>query len=313
MSSVSRPRYAFLSSPRWLGLIAGIVAVSVVCTLLGFWQWSRYEARAEQVDLVETNYQRDPVPLTDLVPSPQAALDTGDEWRQVQVTGEYVGDVLVLPQRGVGGTPADHVLGVLAVDVGAAEPWLMLVDRGWYRTDTFADHGPAQERPEGQVQAALRLRPAEEPSPRVLDAGQVHRLNPAQAAQVALGEIPDGEAELVEGVYGQLAAESQGGSAVVPAELSMLPRPAADLGSHLSYALQWWVFALGCYVGLVILARREARDLRPSVSRDAGDDSGDHRPGGRGDDSRRRVRARDQDAEDEDIESQLQARATSSA
>lgn len=306
-------RYGFLTSPRWLGLIAGIVAVSVVCALLGFWQWSRYEARAEQVDLVQTNYERDPVPLTDLVSSPQADLDPGDQWRQVHVTGEYLGEVLVLPQRGVGGTPADHVLGLLAVDAGAGEPWLMLVDRGWYRTDTFADHTAAQERPEGQVDAVLRLRPAEAPSPRVLADGQVHQLNPAQATQVAMGDVPDGEMHLVEGVYGQLATESQGGSAVIPAELSILPRPAADLGSHLSYALQWWVFALGCYVGLVVLARREARDsltpVRPEADDDRGD-RGDHRPADR---RRRRERARDHDAEDEDIESQLQARATSSA
>lgn len=303
-------RYAFITSPRWLALIAGIVALSVVCALLGFWQWSRYEARAEHVDLVETNYEREPVALTELISSPQAPLDPGDQWRQVEVTGEYVGEVLVLPQRGVGGTPADHVLGMLAVDAGAGEPWLMLVDRGWYRTDSFADHSAAQERPEGQVRAVLRLRPAEEPSPRVLDAGQVHQLNPGQAAHLSLSEIPDGEAELVEGVYGQLAAESQGGSAVVPAELSMLPRPAADLGSHLSYALQWWVFALGCYVGLVILARREARDPRTAGSRDPDSESARPRPEGRG---ARRPRVRDRDAEDEDIEAQIQARATSSA
>ena len=39
--------------------------------------------------------------------------------------------------------------------------------------------------------------------------------------------------------------------------LGALPRPSTDPGSHLSYALQWWTFALGSLVGFSILARRE--------------------------------------------------------
>jgi hypothetical protein len=54
--------------------------------------------------------------------------------------------------------------------------------------------------------------------------------------------------------YGVLAAEEP-----PPAEGPLrLPRPDTDLGTHLSYTFQWWVFALGALVGVAVLARREA-------------------------------------------------------
>lgn len=285
-------RYSFLTSRRWLGLIAAAVAISVVCTLLGYWQWTRYQGRADQIALVEANFDQEPVPLTELVSRPGAELDPVHQWRPVQVQGRYLGEVVVLPQRGVAGNPADHVVGVLAVDAGDGPDWAVLVDRGWYTTDTFADHAAAQELPPGQVSTTMRLRPAEAPSPRVLDAGQIHRLNPAQALAAATGTREDDRTPhvLATGIYGQLAAETEGGSDVVPAELNLLPRPVADLGSHMSYAFQWWVFALGIYVALVILARREARDPGAPVP----------------------VRRRADADEDEAIETQIQASATSS-
>ena len=46
-----------------------------------------------------------------------------------------------------------------------------------------------------------------------------------------------------------------------PAEpLRGYPDPERTLGSHLSYAFQWWFFALAAPVGVAILARREATE-----------------------------------------------------
>src|SRR5690625_696928 len=38
-------RYGFLTSRRWIALIAGIVALSVLCVFLGYWQWTRHQNR----------------------------------------------------------------------------------------------------------------------------------------------------------------------------------------------------------------------------------------------------------------------------
>ncbi|HEX5950122.1 MAG TPA: hypothetical protein VFZ96_03895, partial [Actinomycetota bacterium] len=40
----------------------------------------------------------------------------------------------------------------------------------------------------------------------------------------------------------------------------VVPRPELDEGPHLSYAVQWFIFATIALVGFVVLARREARD-----------------------------------------------------
>ncbi len=42
-----------------------------------------------------------------------------------------------------------------------------------------------------------------------------------------------------------------------PEGLGPLELPSTDLGPHLSYAFQWWVFAAGALVGAVILLRRD--------------------------------------------------------
>ncbi|HLR27562.1 MAG TPA: hypothetical protein VK086_02625, partial [Ruania sp.] len=60
-------------------------------------------------------------------------------------------------------------------------------------------------------------------------------------------------ADLVTGTYGILAAESP--SADQPPQ--PLPRPSTDLGNHLSYTFQWWVFGIGAWVAYGVMARRE--------------------------------------------------------
>lgn len=291
---MSEHRYAFLGTSRWWGIIAVVVLISLVCALLGYWQLTRYQGRAEQVELVETNYEADPVDLTELIGPAGGDVSAGHEWHPVRLTGQYLDPALVLPQRGVGGSPADHVVAVFAAQAPGGGTWLVLLDRGWYRTDSFADHTAALELPEGPVEVVARLRPAEAPSTRVLGEGQVHSLNPEQvAAQVLAGADPAPEAELVTGVYARIATEEVDGVNTLPESVEILPRPAADLGSHLSYAFQWWIFAIGALVGLVILARREADGTIVRLN----------------------SKSRGSREEDEDalVEEQLQASATNSA
>ncbi|WP_147917707.1 SURF1 family protein [Ruania zhangjianzhongii] len=255
-----RNRYAFLRSTRWLGIAALVLAVSVTCVLLGRWQLSRYETKADQADLVTTNYDAAPVPATELLPGPEAALVHQDTWRTVQLDGEYLSPGLLLPQRPIEGSAADHVIGVFAADT-AQGTWLFVVDRGWYPTDSFTDHSAQAELPEGEVSLTVRLRAAEPASDRDLGPGRLHALHPeqvlAELASLSGAGTDLEDAALVTGAYGTLATEVPS-TAEPPAPL---PRPSTDLGNHLSYAFQWWVFAIGAWVGFVVLARREAAGL----------------------------------------------------
>ena len=260
-----RGRYAFLRSSRWVGIAALVLAVSVACVFLGRWQLSRYEAKADQAELVTSNYDAPPVAAIELLPTPQSALAHRDTWRSVELHGEYLTPALLLPQRPIEGSAADHVIGLFAADTTAGT-WLFVVDRGWYPTDSFTDHTTQTELPEGEVSLTVRLRGAEPASDRDLGPGRLHALNPEQvlAELTALDEAGTdlAEAEVVTGAYGTLATEVPS-TAEPPAPL---PRPSTDLGNHLSYAFQWWVFAAGAWVGFVVLARREAAGLGAAVA-----------------------------------------------
>ncbi|QOR72241.1 SURF1 family protein [Ruania alkalisoli] len=294
-------RYAFLRSRRWAGIMAVAVIVSLTCAMLGYWQLTRYQGKAEAAALVEANYDSRPVALTELLPTAHATWPENLTWRQVTVTGEYLVPAVVLPQRPIGGSPADHVLAALAVQVeDEEEPWWLLVDRGWYRSDAFGDHTAEQELPEGEVTVTIHLRAAEPPSERDLSGRQVYAINPSQVLDVAAPGA-DLAGTVVTGAYGVLVEESPT-TATPPAPL---PRPSADLGNHLSYAFQWWVFALGALVGIVVLARREAIALAgPEVAAVAPSQAGATAsyPG-----TRRPRRRTEADEEDAIIDAQLEA------
>ncbi|TDE90306.1 SURF1 family protein [Occultella glacieicola] len=254
-------RYRFLLSGRWAGIVAVAVVVSLACGGLGYWQLTRYQGKAEAIALVDANYDADPVAIEAVLPTSDSVLEDSRTWTPVTVTGHYLTDAahpsVVLPQRPIGGSAADHVAAIFAVDGAAGETWLLTVDRGWYATDTFTDHGPQQEVPGGEVTLTVRLRPAEPLTDRDAPEGQVYGLAPAQVLTATTGDggaAAGGDGRLVTGAYGVLADESP----TTASPPNPLPRPAADLGNHLSYAFQWWIFGIGALAGAAILARREA-------------------------------------------------------
>jgi len=236
-------------NPAWrraAGILAAAVVLAAGCTTAGVWQLHRHEARSAEVALVAANYDADPLPLADVVDPGTAALPDDDAWRPVAVTGRYVGAAL-LRNRPVAGTAAVHALGVLEVADGPLAGRLLVVDRGWLPAAS-ADDAPAP--PAAPVDVVVRLRAAEAEG-RGAPPGQVQRIAPAQVVAAAGGPAGDPLP-----LYGVLASEDG-----APADgLEPLPRPSADLGPHLSYAFQWWVFATGALVGAVVLLRRDAAD-----------------------------------------------------
>lgn len=279
----SMSRYRFLSSSRWIGLLVGTLVVSAVCTVLGMWQWGRYEQKVEQIEQIDANYGAEPVPLEDFL-SGGLTVEGEDQWRRVVLTGEFVPESSVaLRNRPVDGIAALHTLAVFLAQTDGGR-LAVVVDRGWVGPD---DALPAL--PSGETTLVVRLRPEEGPVDRTAPPGQAYTVHVAQVIESAGSDLDDVPA--LRG-YGQDTAPA--------APLRGYPEPERTLGSHLSYAFQWWFFALAAPVGVAILARREAHEDALLAGPDRAS-----RPVAPGLPASRRRRGRAEREEDALIEAQL--------
>ncbi|MFH5822669.1 SURF1 family protein [Georgenia sp. AZ-5] len=256
MSDLPRRSYGFLTTPRWLALIALMVAVSVACVFLARWQWSRYETHLAEARQVEAVYDDAPVALADALDAP--VVGPADEWLPVELTGRYVpGTTVLLRNRPVDGTPAAHVLAAFEAEVDGGTT-LLVVDRGWLPSARLEAVGAvAPEPPEGRVAVTGRLREAEAPSDRARPEGQVHALDPGQVLESA-GVGAAAAAAGVAVLDGYVAATEEDPAAAT--ELGAFPEPSFNYALNLSYTFQWGLFSVGALAALVVLARREAAE-----------------------------------------------------
>ena len=249
------------SASRVLGLVLVALLVAAGCTFAGFWQWQRGEDRERDVEILRGNFSATPVAIDAILESPTAPLASTDTWRPVTLEGRYVEDsTVLLRNRPVSGSPAFHLLAPFTIDAPGSsfDGAVLVVDRGWVPLgQDAAGAASVPEPPTGDVSIEVRLRPAERESPRTAPPGQSHSIAPAPV----LASTGLGTDSLVAQAYGSLVEESPA-PAVVPGALDL---PSTDFGPHRSYAMQWWVFALGALVGFGILASRE---LRGAVSAD---------------------------------------------
>ena len=283
-------------------LVVVALVLAVGCVLAGRWQWNRHVQRDAAIAVVEANWAAAPVPVGDVLPTADADLTDDDVWRAVTLTGTYdVDGTVLLRNRPTGGQPAYHVLVPLVRSAGTApadEPTVLVVDRGWVPTGEDASAAvevPAP--PVGEVTVTVRLRQDEAASDRDAPAGQVQAIDTAQVLAAGGTGLDPADAYPA---YGSLVAEDPAPAVA----LGSLPQPSTDPGSHLSYAFQWWTFALGALVGFGVLARRELRDTEPGTV-GPGDEVGAGARGGGGRPAPQRRRPSAEDEEDALIDAQL--------
>ncbi|GAA3660488.1 SURF1 family protein [Microbacterium marinilacus] len=283
---------------RWAGYALVAVLFAIACGFLSHWQFERNEARAETLALVERNYDAPPTPVEDV-------LDRGyapsDEWHPVTLTGRYLDDdQLLVRNRAQGGTSAFEVL----VPFQLVDGRIVVIDRGWVPPgeQTTPDAVPAA--PDGEVEVIARVRPGESlpASGRTAPDGQVPTIH---LPTIASATGPSTETAF----YGLMVSEDPA-PAERPQELSP---PTEDPGPHLSYAIQWILFAIMGFAFIAYMIRTEIRARREELEPDddlddevPGEDEPDHertpsaaarrpRPG-----RPRRTGRRDRDAEEED-------------
>lgn len=223
------------------------VVVAVTCTFLGRWQWHRHVVKDRLIAVVQANWAADPVPLSTLA-APGATLTGASEWRAVRAVGHYApAATVLLRNRPVSGHSAYHVLVPFVTQDGT----VLVVDRGWVPIGSNGSTAvtPAAP-PDGTTTVVGRVRLAEAPSTRGAPTGQVQSIDVPQVLAAAGSAAPAGTPYPF---YVGLTSEDPS-----PAQaLGTLDPPDTDPGPHLSYAFQWWVFALGGFAACAWSARRE--------------------------------------------------------
>ena len=239
-------RWRFILSARWARYLVLVLVFAAGCAGLASWQVARRAEKVAEITRIEQNYDASPVPLDEALPEP-GSFAAEQEWQRVVLTGEYrTEDQLVVRNRPRGGAPGFEVLVPFETDSGR----VFLVDRGWV---SIADGGaPAAipEAPDGPVTVVARLKPGE---------GTVAGATTTSTGVLASIHLPEVERVLgtpiEDSAYGLLASEDP-----APAERpAPAARPEIDEGPHLSYAVQWVVFALLGFGGLVFAGRQEYR------------------------------------------------------
>ncbi len=224
-----------LLTPRWIaGHFLAIVGI-VAFISLGFWQLRRLEDRRAFNDAVEAAIASEIMTLDD-------ALAAGGEYFRVRVTGTFETEAEVLVLRSRNQVSGYHILTPLLSDEGRG----VLVDRGWVPIEL--DQAPVTDAPppEGPVEIVGILWPPQDGGGDLeVHSSVVRRIDPDIVDPLVAADLIDPYLVL---------------EAPVPDGLPF-PAGAPELteGSHLSYAVQWFLFAAVVVVGYPILLRRTAR------------------------------------------------------
>ncbi|MFJ8940878.1 SURF1 family protein [Streptomyces sp. NPDC102365] len=250
--------YRFLLSRQWVILTLIMLALIPTMIELGFWQLHRHEHKVALNRVISQSLAAKPVPAESLA-APGQAVEHENLYRRVTAKGTFdTADEVVVRRR----TNSDeevgfHVLTPFVLDDGR----VLLVNRGWIPADGAQTEFPRIPAPaKGETTVTGRLMADETAGGsgikdvRGLPDRMVMLINSEQQAK-ALGKQ-------VLGGYVELTAPEPKGD--VP-ELIAAPNH-SDIGPHMAYAVQWWLFAAGVPVGFVILARRERRDREEAAN-----------------------------------------------
>lgn len=239
--------WSFLRSRRWAGYLALVVVFAIACCALGMWQFARRtEARAE-IARIDANYDAQAIPVSDALPELDG-FDVDQRWQVVALSGEYLaGDEVVVRNRPGQGGSGYEVLTPMLLDDGS----VFVVDRGWVAQGSDGRPSEYAAPPAGPVDVEARLKAGE---------GQINGRTSAgdEFATIDLDELAGRLDEpTYTGAYGLLV--QSGADAAEPPIAAT--RPLRDEGPHLSYALQWFVFAIMGFIGLAWAANRERKAI----------------------------------------------------
>lgn len=227
---------------RWTAWFMFATLFASACFVLASWQLDRRSEAVSKIERVAGNFDRTAVGILDLtLLSKDKIIEF--EWRPVNLVGQYLPDeTLLVRNRAVAGQPGF----VQLIPFRLVSGELVLIERGWIQADSNLDPSASFTPASNEKQLVARVRLGELGPNRVSPSGQLTSINLPEIEGV-LGE------ELETNFYLRLESEKAAESSY-PQPLS---KPVLDEGNHLSYAVQWIIFAIMAFFALFWAIRQE--------------------------------------------------------
>lgn len=219
-------------------------AMAALCVRLGIWQLHRLAQRRRYNRLVASHLAEPPLSLR-TVPSDTAAR----HYRRVRLSGTYdFSHQIILTDRVRDGAPGVDLVTPLHPD-GAIGDTVVLVNRGWvYAADGMTVDAARWAEPPRLTGMGylITLAPEQGPSTFANRPGLFRWLDRAAVEHYVGAPVHDYLIVLEPVDTVQVAARS------APPRIPVrVPPPPLDEGPHMSYAIQWFSFALIAIVGTV--------------------------------------------------------------
>jgi len=248
---------------RWVAWLLLAVVFAIACGFLSNWQFSRRTEALTKMTQLAANYDRTPVEIT------STQYRVKDEWLPVKLTGHFLPDNTLLVRN----RPLNGAAGYLELIPFQREDGLIVaIQSGWLPADERLNPPKVFAKPGSETQTIWgRIRPSEPTLDRDAPAGQIATINlPTFVKKIGVKDRAITEFYVVLG-------DNNFAKDGLP---KLLSRPQLDEGNHLSYAMQWIVFAVMAFAALVWAVRQEIRfkrmaadpNYRPKVRKKVGDE-----------------------------------------
>lgn len=255
MSTNTKQRTGWKSflTPGWALALVLVIAFSYFAfTALAPWQLGKNERNSATNERLQQAFERDPVPLADLVTGTDSTVAEQDEWTHVTLQGHFQDQDVVLRNRHVDGTVVFQILTPFETQNGTD----IMVNRGFVAPTSAGDIPEFPAAPTGQADVSGYLRLDEDTSEDKPAHSQGHSVVSSINAQLNEQVISE---DLVDG-YVQLDGDS------VQRDMRAIPLPQLESGPYLSYGIQWIAFGIIAPVGLGWFVFSELRERRREKS-----------------------------------------------
>ena len=247
--------YAFARQPKWIVSHLFVLVLVLAMVAAGLWQLERRQDKRDRNVLI-VERQDEPVAPVDLIVDARAPTAIGDDirFRRATATGTYDGAAEVLVRnRSFDEAPGSWVLTPLVLDDGT----VLVVNRGWVPLTGEQELSAEAAPPDGRVQVEGLLEVSQ-------SRGGFGPTDPSGEVLDTLSRVDlDRYQEQVDGDLFPVWLQLESQEPAVAATPTPVRPDELDDGPHLSYAVQWGVFATIALVGYPLILRRRAHQGAP--------------------------------------------------